>query len=215
MPKTNHGLPHVPPSNTNGDYVLINEKEAYLSKLDFAYIIGLFLAEGSFQVHFKKDLTTFCKYNIVATFNITQSVRYDKNIAFMVILKSSLESFAVKSTITSVDQTNQRLNIAGNANFEKFKTALRNNYILKIDNCPINCFVNLRYRDFLILDTIEDLIANNAINTHLGFLLAIRLRYNLHCYSKNEKLQTVSNRLSLDDAIVKYSQLVYIDYANL
>jgi hypothetical protein len=47
MPKTNHGLPHVPPSNTNGDYVLINEKEAYLSKLDFAYIIPRVFEENA------------------------------------------------------------------------------------------------------------------------------------------------------------------------
>ena len=79
----------------------------------------------------------------------------------------------------------------------------------------LNPLVGIRYRDYLIIDAIEKLRGEGRLSTGEGFLLALRLRYNLHCSDKTGILPKFSQRKSYDEAVVFYSQPASIDYKTL
>lgn len=73
-----------------------------------------------------------------------------------------------------------------------------------------------RYRDFLILEAVEVLRQKSVLLSDYGLMLALRLRYNLHCPDKYGILPPVrGNRKSYSEALVHYSTPACIDYESL
>ncbi len=182
--------------------LLISKSKANLKELKLSYIIGFIIADGSYQIRFTSDESMRFKYQIRANCNITQSTLHEKNVDFLSRVMDSLiqkySPITVSSTYTGKKKTARRIFFQGANNFKTFKKYLESEPILRVNNKIINPLIGLRYRDYLILEYVENLRLQNKLNTLEGLVTVIHLRYNLHCENAYQMLKATKVRPSFD-----------------
>lgn len=198
------------------EYSLISATEATQSKVSLAYIIGFLLADGSFQISFQKNNTFTSKYMIIVKLNFSQNIDTEKSRAFFEVLRESLYSYGLTTGKIKLHKRAGQLDVWGALNFGKLKDLLLKEKILSLGDDIIPPLAGTRYRDFLILEAVENLRQKSILLTHYGLMLALRLRYNLHCKDKHGILPPIrGNRKSYEEALVHYSTPANIDYQSL
>ena len=153
---------------------------------------------------------------IIAKLNFTQNINNEKSLAFFEVLKESLQHYELSSGKIKLHKRSGGLDVWGALNFKTLKELMLNEKVLTVAGQPLLPLAGIRYRDFLILEAVEVLRQKSVLLTDYGLMLALRLRYNLHCADKQGILPPVrGNRKSYEEALVHYSSPANIDYVAL